>query len=230
MLGPSGMVHRPNPIASTLPDAVTPRQISGADNLCVNSPQAISHETLERLKAYCALVGKWNKSINLVSKNDQNVIWSRHVLDSLRLLSHIPKGTEHGIDLGSGGGFPGLVLALATGITFDLIESDHRKASFLVEAQRMTNAPVRVHCARIESIDLPPAPLVTARALAPLTTLFAYAHRFLIPEGIALFLKGARASQEIADAAQQWHMQINRFDDAKHSGSTILMISNLSHA
>ena len=224
------MVHRVKPPASAFPDAVTSRQTADASSLHVNLPQSVSRETLDRLQIYCALVKKWNKAVNLVSKGDHKVIWSRHVLDSLRLLSHIPKGAGHGIDLGSGGGFPGLVLALATGISFDLIESDHRKAAFLVEAQRMTNAPVRIHCARIESISLPPAPLVTARALAPLPTLLAYAHRSLLPGGAALFLKGARASQEIADAAQQWHMQVDRFDDAKHPGSTILVVSNLTHA
>lgn len=224
------MVRRANPIISALPDAITLQQASGADNLSVVSPQVVSHKTLERLEIYCALVQRWNQSINLVSKRDRSNIWTRHVLDSLRLLPHIPKGVGHGIDLGSGGGFPGLVLALATGISFDLIESDHRKAAFLVEAQRMTSAPVRVHCARIESISLPPAPLITARALAPLTTLFAYTHRLLLSEGTALFLKGARASQEIADVAQQWHMQISRFDDTKHPGSTILVVSNLTHA
>ncbi len=224
------MVRRANPVISALPDAIMLPQASGADNLAVRSPQVFSNEALERLETYCALVQRWNKSINLVSKGDRDLIWSRHVLDSLRLLPHIPKGVEHGIDLGSGGGFPGLVLALATGIPFDLIEADHRKAAFLVEAQRMTGAPIRVHCTRIESIDLPLASLVTARALAPLTTLLAYTHRLLLPEGVALFLKGARASQEIADAAQQWHMQISRFDDARHPGSTILVVSSLTHA
>lgn len=230
MLGPLEMVYRANPAVSAFPNAVIQWQISRADSLHVNLPHDVSRETFERLQTYCALVEKWNKAINLVSKSDHDVIWSRHVLDSLRLCSHIPKGVEQGIDLGSGGGFPGLVLALATGISFDLIESDHRKAAFLVEAQRMTNAPVRVHCARIESISLPPTPLVTARALAPLSTLLTYTHRLLLPGGAALFLKGSRASQEIADAAQQWHMQVNRFDDARHAGSTILVISSLTHA
>ena len=224
------MVHRGNLIVPASADVVPPGQTFGADSGRIASPPDVSRETFERLKIYCELVQKWNKSINLVSKNDHDVIWSRHVLDSLRLVSHIPKGIDRGIDLGSGGGFPGLVLALATGITFDLIESDHRKATFLAEAQRMTSAPVRVHCDRIENIDLPPAPLVTARALAPLATLLAYAHRLLRPDGAALFLKGARASQEIADAAQQWHMQVNCFDDAEHPGSTILVVSSLTHA
>jgi len=193
-------------------------------------PTGVSRETFERLEAYCALIQKWNRSINLVSQGDHEVIWSRHVLDSLRLLPLVPKGVAGGIDLGSGAGFPGLVLALASGVPFSLIESDRRKAAFLVEAQRVTGAPAHVHCARIEELCLPPAPLVTARALAPLATLLGYAHRLLCPSGIALFLKGARAGQEIAAAERHWRMQVDRFDDSQHPGSTILAVSGLTPA
>ncbi len=194
------------------------------------TPPGVSRETFERLSAYCALVQKWNRSISLVSQGDHEIIWSRHVLDSLRLLPLIPNDAAHGIDLGSGAGFPGLVLALASGIPFDLIESDRRKAAFLVEAQRVTGAPVQIHCARIEDVRLPLAPLVTARALAPLTVLLAYAHRLLLPGGTALFPKGARAAQEVAVAERHWRMHVNRFDDAQHPESTILAISGLAHA
>jgi 16S rRNA (guanine527-N7)-methyltransferase len=197
-------------------------------------PTGVSHETFERLKLYVGLVQKWTKSINLVSKRDHDLIWPRHVLDSLRLLPLIPKGISGGVDLGSGAGFPGLILALATGIPFDLVESDRRKAAFLVEAQRVTGAPVKVHCARIEDLRLPLTPLVTARALAPLATLLAYAQRLLAPGGVALFLKGAQAAQEIAEAErysrmQNWHMQIDRFDDPHYPKSAILAVTGLTH-
>ena len=193
-------------------------------------PSSVSRETFERLNAYCTLVQKWNRSISLVSQGDHEIIWSRHVLDSLRLLPLIPNDATHAIDLGSGAGFPGLVLALASGIPFDLIESDHRKAAFLIEAQRVTGAPVHIHCARIEDLRLPLAPLITARALAPLTVLLAYAHRLLLPGGTALFPKGVRAAQEIAAAERHWRMHVNRFDDPQHPDSTILAISGLAHA
>ena len=194
----------------------------------VQLPTDVSRETLEQLKAFCALVQTWSKSVNLVSSRDQPIIWSRHVLDSLRLLPLVPRHASNGIDLGSGAGFPGLVLSLASGIPFDLIEADHRKAAFLTEAQRLTGANVRIHCARIEELSLQPAPLVTARALAPLTLLLAYSHRFLLPNGTALFPKGARADEEIRAAKQQWDMQIQRFEDMQHPGSTILAVTGLA--
>ena len=95
------------------------------------------------------------------------------------------------IDLGSGAGFPGLILALATSSQFDLIEADQRKAAFLREAARVTGAPVRIHATRIESAGLAPAPLITARAVAPLSKLLALAAPLLAPGGHCLFLKGA---------------------------------------
>lgn len=193
-------------------------------------PENVSRETMRRLELYVILVRKWTKSVNLVSQGDHDALWPRHVLDSLRLLPLLPADATRAIDLGSGAGFPGLVLALASGIPFDLIEADRRKAAFLVEAQRVTGAPVQVHCARIEEVALSPAPLVTARALAPLATLLAYAHRLLLPGGTALFPKGARADEEIVAAEQQWRMQVARHDDPRNPGSTILAITELTHA
>lgn len=166
----------------------------------------VSRETLDRLRAYAALLEKWTAAINLVGSADRGHIWSRHVEDSLRLLPLIPSGTARGIDLGSGAGLPGLVLAIASGIPFDLIESDRRKAAFLQEAARITAAPVQVHAARIEAVTLPPAPLVTARALAPLDTLLALAAPLLVPGGTALFPKGARVTQELEQARRTWRM------------------------
>ena len=182
--------------------------------------------TLARLEAYVALLAKWTPTINLVAAADRAHLWSRHVLDSLRLLPLIPPGTARGIDLGSGAGLPGLVLAIAAGIPFDLVESDRRKAAFLMEAQRATGAPVQVHCVRIEAAALPPAPLVTARALAPLGTLLGLATPLLAADGLALFPKGARAAEELAQARQDWTMDVRQVDDPAHPGSCILAIRN----
>ncbi len=189
----------------------------------------VPRETIERLEQFVALVQKWTQSINLISRGDREVIWPRHVLDSLRLLPLIPKQTVRGLDLGSGAGFPGLVLSLVSGIPFDLVEADQRKAAFLVEAQRITGAPVQVHCTRIENLSLPRVPLITARALAPLTRLLAYADLFLSPGGLALFAKGANADVEIAEARQHWRMQIARSIDPDYPDSTVLAITDLTH-
>ena len=157
-----------------------------------------------RLRAYAALLARWTQRISLVSRGDENQIWQRHVQDSLRLADLIPPGTTRGIDLGSGAGLPGLVLALATGIQFDLVESDRRKAAFLLEAQRLTGAPVRVHAERIELIPLEPAPLITARALAPLPRLLELAAPLLARGGTCLFPKGISVEDELVAARLGW--------------------------
>ena len=158
----------------------------------------------DRLRAYADLLAIWTRRINLISTTDHASIWTRHVQDSLRLLPLIPPGTSRGIDLGSGGGLPGLVLAIASGIPFDLVESDRRKCAFLMEAARLTRAPVQVHTIRIEACTLNPAPLVTARALAPLPGLLALAAPLLAAGGTMLFPKGARAAAELEAARAGW--------------------------
>ncbi len=186
--------------------------------------------TAEQLERFAALLQKWTKSINLVSQGDRGHLWPRHIGDSLRFVPLIPPGTSRGMDLGSGAGFPGLVVALASGTPFDLVEADGRKAAFLVEAQRVTGAPVQVHCTRIEELSLPRVPLITARALAPLAVLVGHAHRLLAPGGTALFAKGARVGDEIADAEKHWRMRIRRFDHPSDAGSTILAVTDIAHA
>ena len=190
----------------------------------------VPRETAERLEQFVALLQKWTRSINLVSQGDRDFVWSRHILDSLRFVPLIPVGAARGLDLGSGAGFPGLVVALASGVPFDLVEADRRKAAFLTEAQRVTGAPVQVHRTRIEELSLPRAPLITARALAPLAVLMGHAHRLLAHGGTALFAKGARVEDEIADAEEHWRMNIRRFDHPRDSGSTILAVTDLAHA
>ncbi len=149
----------------------------------------------------------WNPKINLISSADLQYLRIRHVEDALALIPFIPPGTTRAIDLGSGGGLPGLVLAIATGIAFDLVEADTRKAAFLREAARITGAPATIHHARIEAASLPPAPLLTARALAPLPRLLELSARFLTPDGVALFPKGDRLDEELTRARRAWTMQ-----------------------
>ena len=171
-------------------------------------PQVIvSRETSERLAAYEALLRLWNPKINLISSADLQHLRARHIDDALALVPLIPAGTARAIDLGSGGGLPGLVLAIATGIPFDLVESDTRKSAFLREAARVTAAPATVHHTRIEAANLSPAPLVTARALAPLPRLLELSARFLASGGLALFPKGERLDEELTRARLAWTMR-----------------------
>ncbi len=186
-----------------------------------------SPEVVARLKTFATLLATWNRRINLVSRGDLARLWERHIADSLQLVPLMPENLPGAVDLGSGAGFPGLVLAIATGVPFSLIEADHRKAAFLIEAARLTNAPVSVQTVRIEKIRLSPARLVTARALAPLPDLLALADPFLAPGGVALFPKGESAGNELTAAAAEWHMRIERFSSRTDPTASILRISEI---
>lgn len=188
----------------------------------------VSRETRARLEAFVALLRRWNSTINLVARDDEDDIWPRHVCDCLQLLPLIPPGTTEAIDIGSGAGFPGLVLAIAGGWRFHLIEADHRKVAFLHEAQRATGAPVTVHSMRAEHAELAPAALVTARAVAPLRRLLALAHPLLAPDGVCLFHKGRRVVSELTDAGTKWHMRVERIPSRTGKDATILRISHVT--
>jgi 16S rRNA (guanine527-N7)-methyltransferase len=190
-----------------------------------SEPNGVPRETLDR---FAALLLRWNRTVNLISAGDEASLWDRHIADSLQLVPLMVPRPDRAIDLGSGAGFPGLILALATGVPFELIEADKRKAAFLHEAARITKAPVEVHAARIEAVRVPPAPLITARALAPLPRLLALAAPLLTPGGACLFLKGANAEAELTHAATQWHMQVQRVPSRTTPGACILRISHLS--
>jgi 16S rRNA (guanine527-N7)-methyltransferase len=180
-----------------------------------------------RLQAFADLLLLWTEKINLIGRADRDRVWERHIDDSLQLVPLLPPHLVRAIDLGSGGGFPGLILSIATGIHFDLVESDQRKAAFLREAARVTLSPVTVHCTRIEGCRLPPADLVTARALAPLPRLLPLAAPFLHPDATLLLLKGESADAELTAAAREWQMQLRRTPSVTHPSASILQITGL---
>jgi 16S rRNA (guanine527-N7)-methyltransferase len=188
----------------------------------------VSRETCTRLRAYAAVLLRWNHTINLVAPGDERTLWSRHIEDCLQLVPLIPSGTRTAIDIGSGAGLPGLVLAIATGIPFHLVEADRRKAAFLREAARLTAAPVTIHCARAECAQIPPASLVTARGVAPLPRLLALAYPLLAPGGVCLFPKGQQADNELTAATAQWHMDLERIPSQTDNGAVIFRIRNLA--
>jgi 16S rRNA (guanine(527)-N(7))-methyltransferase RsmG len=202
----------------------------------VKQPEAadlgVSRETEQALRDYLALLRRWNAKINLVADAPEPVLWTRHVVDSLQLvplLSAAPTGPL--VDLGSGAGFPGLVLAIAAGRDTHLVESDRRKAAFLTEAARTLGVTTaHIHPSRIEATALPPAAIVTARALASLTVLLPYAHGILAPGGIALFPKGRTAEQELTQAAPAWMMHVERFPSRTDPTATILRLSEIRPA
>ncbi|MCG4272286.1 16S rRNA (guanine(527)-N(7))-methyltransferase RsmG [Acetobacter senegalensis] len=186
----------------------------------------VSRETKERLEAFVALLEKWNPRINLVSSRDMAFVWDRHVRDSLQI-APLVQGASSFIDLGSGGGFPGVITAIATNVPGTLIESDQRKAAFLREAARVTVAPVKVLAERIEQATPEPASIVTARALAALPKLLEWTAPLLAKGGKAVFLKGQQAEDELTEARRNWHMDVCIHPSVTSHDGVILEVSNL---
>jgi 16S rRNA (guanine527-N7)-methyltransferase len=190
----------------------------------------VSRETRTRLSTYVDLLTRWQARINLISRGTLDQVWTRHIADSLQLVSLLPQGARVLVDLGSGAGFPGLVLALATPLEVHLIESDSRKAAFLREAARLTGCTAQIHNARVEAVAPFPADVVTARALAPLPLLLDLAAPFLTPATCCLFPKGRQAEQELTEAARSWKMRADRFPSATDPTGTVLRVSEIFRA
>ncbi len=171
----------------------------------------VSHETVEKLELYERLLIKWQKAVNLVAPATFPLLWQRHFADSAQLVGLAP-GAKTWVDLGSGGEFPALVIAIMLAnqeeCQVHLIESNARKCAFLSEVARQTGAPARVHNMRIADTAAKDvvrvADVVTARALAPLDTLMELALPFFGVASVALFLKGREAGVEVADARKRW--------------------------
>ncbi len=190
---------------------------------------------MDRLDGYAALLEKWNPKINLVAPSTIPNLWTRHLLDSVQLWDKVPKNAESWTDLGSGGGFPGLVIAMLAkdirpNFHVTLVESDQRKATFMRSVSRETNTPVTVLAERIEAVAIEPADIVSARALAPLSKLLDYASGLVKPEGIALFPKGVNHEAELADALANWTFTLQKEPSQSNPDSAILCIGDLSRA
>lgn len=187
----------------------------------------VSRETSLRLEAFSVLLLRWNRTINLISKADEPQLRIRHIGDSLALIPALPPMFSNAIDLGSGAGFPGLVLAIATGRPFALVEADQRKAAFLREAARVTQAPVTVLAQRIETLKIVRSPVLTARALAPLSVLLPWIAALITADGVAILPKGRTAEAELTQVAGEWQMRVERFPST-NAGSTILKLSEIT--
>jgi len=192
----------------------------------------VSRETLQRLQRYADLLRKWQKALNLVANRSLDDLWRRHFLDSGQLLAHLPPTISGIADIGSGAGFPGLVLAIMGSTQVHLIESDSRKCLFLAEAARAAGLePGRnpiIHNSRVETLTDLRVGVATSRACANLTTLLGYCLPLLAPGGICLLLKGAKVEEELTDAAKSWHMDVQRFASLSDPSGTILRISKLA--
>ena len=171
----------------------------------VTKVQIVPRGTICNFITYHELLEKWNLRINLVSKSTMNDFWNRHLLDSLQIYRYIEQ-PEHQkvVDLGSGAGFPGMVLAIAGVKNMSLIESDSRKCAFIREVATKTGTIVKIHNCRIEKFQ-EKADVITARALAPMPQLIDYAKNIINPNGKIILLKGQAWAAELAAAAE--HLQ-----------------------
>ena len=197
------------------------------DGYITNYPflKSVSRETIEKLEIYISLLQQWNKKINLVSQQGMDQVWKRHVYDSFQLIRYLDSSVKSIADLGSGGGFPGLILALSTDIPVILIESDMRKTIFLREVLRQTKTQATVLCQRIENVNAISADVVTARALTSLTQLLKFSKNILNKNGYCLFLKGRSVNLEIEEAQKNWKINYKTFSSQTNADGVIVKIN-----
>lgn len=188
----------------------------------------VSRETLERLETYVSLLTRWNPRINLVAPSTLKDVWSRHILDSVQV-AELAGNDEKWADIGSGGGFPGLVVAcLNPNHEVTLIESDQRKCLFMQTVIRECGLSARVVNARIEQVEPLGVKILSARALAPLAMLLEFAERHLASDGTALFLKGSNRQIELTDARKDWTFDLLEVQSLTNKDSAILRIRDLN--
>jgi 16S rRNA (guanine527-N7)-methyltransferase len=197
------------------------------------APFTAGEATLDRLHLLVAELRKWNPAINLVAAATLADAWTRHIAESAHLADLVAP-PAHWADLGSGGGFPGLVVAIllaerSPGSRVTLVESDGRKAAFLRQTAFLAGVSVAVIDRRIEEVPPLRAGVVSARALAPLGRLLPLVHRHLAPEGTGLLPKGARVAEELASVAGTWSFDLRRHPAAGAGGGDVLEIRNLRH-
>jgi len=193
----------------------------------------VSRETIQNLEHFAALVTKWTPKINLIAKGSVLDIWDRHIIDSVQLYRFAPKAYEKWADLGSGGGFPGIILAILAkekqpNAHFTLIESDQRKSTFLRTAARELRLSITVIAERIEQTAPLGADVVSARALAPLPSLLPLVGRHMRDGGICLLHKGKQAAQEVADAKNDWSFDLEDHASMTDPEARLLIIQRIS--
>ncbi len=209
--------------------------MSSNDREAVLAELTVSRETSARLDSFVELLTKWNAAINLVAKSTLCDAWSRHILDSAQILSFAPEDARRWADLGSGGGLPGLVIAILAAekrpdLKVTLVESDQRKAAFLREAVRQLELNTTTCAERIENLPPLGAQVVSARALAPLKTLLGYARRHLAQGGVAIFPKGAGHEAELAESLERWRFSVQKHPSRTDPNAVLLCIGDIALA
>lgn len=200
----------------------------------VASGVSVSRETFANLERYVDLVRKWNPTINIVSRKSLDDVWSRHIVDSVQAFTCV-KCTGPWVDIGSGGGFPGAVIGilakeLSPNCQVTLIESDQRKSAFLRTVSRETSSGFRVIAKRIEEVEPQCADVISARALADLSTLLEFCERHLKPTGSAVFPKGITWKKEVEAAQREWKFELDPITSVTEPQAVILKIKGIERA
>lgn len=190
----------------------------------------VSRETFSDLRKLAAEVARWNKTINLIGPGTEAEIWSRHILDSAQLMPLAPRAARW-LDLGSGGGFPGLVVATILkgreGSHVDLVESNRKKAGFLLAMMGLMALPASVHALRIQDARPFDVEVVTARALAPMHQLLGLSEPWLTAGAVGLFHKGRDYAQEVSESSRIWAFDLLEHRSAVDPAGVILQVANL---
>ena len=189
----------------------------------------LGHDASKRLQVYKALLLKWQKSINLISTNTVSEVDTRHFADSLQLCGFVSRETNI-LDIGSGAGFPGLVISIATGSKVTLVESDSRKCEFMRTVSRETLSNSNILNIRIEKADLETPDVITARALADLSTLLAITEKWwsVNRKIVLLFLKGENAENEILEAKQRFKLDVEQYRSTTSQKGRILRLTDIA--
>ena len=190
----------------------------------------VSRETMNCLENYVDLLIKWNQSINLISKHTINQIWDRHVLDSAQLVRFIDKDVRKWVDLGSGAGFPGLIVASIVKdsipkLCVSLVESDQRKCVFLRQAADLLKVNVEIFAGRVQDCSFKNADIISARALAPIKKLLPYFIQIGKTKGAkALFLKGKNINRELQDVEGLEQFNIKTYSSLVDASGFVLEV------
>ncbi|GAB5438712.1 16S rRNA (guanine(527)-N(7))-methyltransferase RsmG [Falsiruegeria mediterranea] len=195
---------------------------------------SVSRETFSNLERYVDLVRKWNPTINIVSRKSLDDIWNRHIVDSVQAFTCL-KCTGSWVDIGSGGGFPGAVVGilareLSPNCPVTLIESDQRKSAFLRNVSRETSSGFRVIAKRIEDVEPQYADVISARALADLSTLLEFCEHHLKSSGSAVFPKGVTWKKEVEAAQREWKFELDPITSVTEPQAVILKIKGIERA
>jgi 16S rRNA (guanine527-N7)-methyltransferase len=220
------------PQRKSRPVAVTPADLT-ADRAQALALVPVSRETTDRLDRFVAVLLDYQQRMNLIARSTEPIIWTRHIADSLQLLA-LASDARSWVDLGSGAGFPGLVIACALadlpGARVHLVESSTKKAAFLREAVRLTGAAAEVHAERAESF-ISHAPgridVVTARAVAPLTELLNLAYPLLKKGAKGVFPKGQDVDVELTEAAKCWNIKSSLVASQTDVRARIVVLNHL---